>query len=227
MIIANAVIFGLVGLYLFLRRKKAAVVVLVALCNLAGEGMADEDASTQAGPVNMCDDKGEWFWKPTWLETNACGPNSLFVLLKVLGKNVTLDQVKDRVKCDPVRGCTMADLSEAASALGVPADVRFVRPNELADVPFPFIIHGVSGLKAKTGHFRVVVARDSEKQLLATIDPMRESFQWNPEKGFISDYSGYIFVPRRHSVPRSSVLLAFGLTLLSIGLVWRYRTAGR
>lgn len=227
-IIVNALLLALVAIYVFLRRKKAAAAVLVAICNFAAGATAREHAVMWPARdhAKMVDDKGEWLWKPAWLEMNACGPNSLFVLLKLLGKNVTLDQVKDRVKCDPVRGCTMADLSDAASAFDVPADVRFVHPNELADVPFPFILHGISGLKAKTGHFVVVVGRDSVKQNLATIDPMRETFQWDPERGFVSDFSGYILVPRRHSVARPTVLLALGLTLISIGSVWRYRTRG-
>jgi len=226
-IIANAVLLVLVVLYIFLRRKKVAAAILIALCNFQSGAAAQELAVTGAAGdhVSMVDDKGEWLWKPAWLERNACGPNSLFVLLKLLGKDVTLGEVKELVKCDPVLGCTMADMSDAANALGVPSDVRFIRPTELAAVPVPYILHGTSGLKAKTGHFVVVVGRDDVKHNLATIDPMRESFQWNPESGFASDFSGYILVPRRHSVSRSSVLLVLGLTLLSSGLVWRYGTA--
>lgn len=228
-IIANVALLAVVVLYLVLRRKKAAAVVLVALCHLAAGATAEDRAVEEPAPddVSMVDDKGEWLWKPTWLEMNACGPNSLFVLLKIAGKSVTLGQVNELVRCDPVRGCTMGDLSDAADALGVRADVRFVRPDELAAVPVPYILHGVSGLKAKTGHFVVVVGRDGVRHNLATIDPMRESFQWWPERGVLSDYSGYILVPRRHSAARSSVWLALGLTLLSTVLVWRYRTVGR
>ncbi|MGH7137030.1 MAG: hypothetical protein ACREHD_14920, partial [Pirellulales bacterium] len=141
---ALAVLGLLVGLYYFGRRGKGGAAVLFVSLVLSFSARAQERPVPlgMRDDRRMVDDKGDWSWKPVWLESNACGPNSLFVLLRLLGTNVTLSQVKDRVKCGPVLGCTMADLSVAASALGAPADVVFVRPDELASIPPPYILHG-------------------------------------------------------------------------------------
>jgi type II secretory pathway pseudopilin PulG len=228
LIIGAAALVGMVVLCvcLFLRRRKTGVAVLVALASNftlgAGAPAGEPDLSPPPpGQTRLADDKGEWLWKPAWLEMNACGPNSLFVLLKLLGKNVTLGQVNELVKCDPILGCSMADLSNAASALGAPADVLFVRPDELADVPFPFILHGTSGLKAKTGHFYIIVGRDRAKHQLAVIDPMLELFTWSSEGPILSEYSGYVLVPRCRPVVPPFLLLAVGLVLLSAAVLLR------
>ncbi|MGH7134810.1 MAG: hypothetical protein ACREHD_03670, partial [Pirellulales bacterium] len=61
---------------------------------------------------------------------------------------------------------------------------------------------------------------DEVKRQLASIDPIREKFGWNPEGVIISRYSGYLLVPRRALIARRP-LFVLGLALLLGAFVWR------
>lgn len=212
---AGVVIIAVVAVSYAARRAWGRMTIIVIMCAMpSAAGAAD---------TPVADDKGNWSWKPMWLDRAACGPNSLFVLLRLLGEDVTLDEVKRHVECDPVRGCSMASMVDAAAAIGVPTEVLFVPPAELPRLPFPYVLHGNSGLKQKTGHFIVVVARDDVKGTVATIDPVRESFGWRPESGILSGYSGYVLAPRRSVTNKTVVLLALGIAMVFLALVWRLR----
>jgi prepilin-type processing-associated H-X9-DG protein/prepilin-type N-terminal cleavage/methylation domain-containing protein len=131
-------------LYYLVRRRKRGATLLLLISLIPEAGAEAQDRALPLGTRDerpLVDDKGDWSWKPAWLEKNACGPNSLFVLLRLLGKDTT-----------------------------------------------------------------------------------RESFAWNPEKGILSEYSGYILVPRRAPIARPSVLLVLGLSILSgavLAKAWR------
>lgn len=137
----------------------------------------------------------EFSWAPWWRERGDCGPLSLFVLLKLQGKRVTVDDVKRLTPLSPEQGCSLADLHRASNKLGMGTEVRFVNPRDLGTVPRPFIVHGVSSIKQNLGHFAVVVDHDAKKGQYALIDPVFERCAWYPEASLLSGYSGYVLVP--------------------------------
>ncbi len=63
-----------------------------------------------------------WNWMPAWRDKTDCGPNALYVLMNLEGHNVTLAEVKKLVPLDPVKGCSMEALIQAAEQLGFPLE---------------------------------------------------------------------------------------------------------
>lgn len=170
----------------------------------------------------------EWNWAPPYREADDCGPQALFALLRLEGKQVSVWDVKKLVQSKPGRGASIEALRQAAETLDCAVTVRFVNPRELCDVPRPFILHGSTGIKKKHGVFVVVVDYDSEKKLYAMINPTFESFEWYPEDGVLVGFDGYVLVPSRLGIGAwgriagGATLLAGGASLLvSIGiLLW-------
>jgi hypothetical protein len=138
-----------------------------------------------------------FFWMPDWRQEGDCGPSSLFVLMKLEGRNVTLGEVKDKIRLDPVKGCSLASLAEASEKFGFPVEVLYVTPSDVTKIPRPFIMHGVSQKKESIGHFIVVVDYDAHKRHLTVIDPIRERISVNPLDSFLMEYSGYVLIPKR------------------------------
>ncbi len=156
--------------------------------------IAEETTSTNA-PGDT------WNWMPKWRDPADCGPNALYVLMKLEGRNVTLEEVKKLVPLDPEKGCSMDALIRASEQLGFPVEARFVKPGELSKLPRPFIFHGITSQEKKLGHFVVAVDFDAKKKNYALIDPIRETYGWNPEGSVFYGYSGYVLVPK-HPVSR-------------------------
>jgi hypothetical protein len=160
-----------------------------------------------------------WNWIPEWRDQADCGPNALYVLMKLEGHNVTLQQVKKLVPLDPVRGCSMETLISASKKLGVPVEARFVKPGELSKVPRPFILHGITSQEKNLGHFIVVVDFDKKKKIYSLIDPIRETYTRNPESSLLHGYSGYLLIPRYSNIWKWNMLSGVSLTLCGLGLL--------
>jgi hypothetical protein len=159
-----------------------------------------------------------WNWMPEWRDQADCGPNALYVLMKLERYNVTLDQVKKLIPLDPIKGCSMESLILASEKLGFPIDARFVKPNDLSKVPRPFILHGITSQEKNLGHFLVVADFDKKKKNFALIDPIRETYGWNPETSVLRGYSGYILIPRYSNVWKWNVISGVTLMLCGIGI---------
>jgi ABC-type bacteriocin/lantibiotic exporter with double-glycine peptidase domain len=159
----------------------------------------------------------QWFWKSTWLDKGDCGPNSLYILMRLYGKNVTLQDVKERLYFDAVKGCAFSEISDAANGFGFSVEIRFVRPNELSQVQRPFILHGITSREKNIGHYIVVVDFDSKKRVYTFIDPMLESYTQNPEASVPYNYSGYVLIPQ-YTAPHFWNMLT-GFCLITIGII--------
>ncbi len=159
---------------------------------------------------------GTWSWRPSWRDHADCGPNALYVLMNLEGHSVKLEDVKKQVPLAPVKGCSMETLIEAAEKLGFSLEARFVKPGDVSKMSRPFILHGVTSHEKDLGHFVVVVDFDSNKRNFALIDPIRETFGWNPETSVLYDFSGYVLVPK-YPVSRRWDFLA-GVSLICCGL---------
>jgi ABC-type bacteriocin/lantibiotic exporter with double-glycine peptidase domain len=137
-----------------------------------------------------------WNWIPAWRDQADCGPNALYILMKLEGYNVTLAEIKELVPLDPVKGCSMETLLHASEQLGFTIEARFVKPGEVSKLPRPFILHGITSHENNLGHFIVVVDYDKKKNIYAQIDPYRETFGWTPEPSVLYGYTGYVLVPK-------------------------------
>ena len=207
----------------------------------ARRALRDADPALQADKSrNAIDASGsQWLWKPSWTRGD-CGPNALFVLLKLTGKNVLLEEIKERVSFDPTLGCSIADLCEAANVLDLLCEVRFVTPKDLWKIPPPYILHGQSRLRDRTGHFLVVVGRgvigsEASKPVaplafrrsgvpvapesFASIDGTIDQLGWRTERAVLSNYSGYILVPKYTQPPSYEELGCLAIMLGLIGCV--------
>jgi ABC-type bacteriocin/lantibiotic exporter with double-glycine peptidase domain len=135
------------------------------------------------------------------------------------GYNVTLEQVKKLIPLDPIKGCSMESLIHASEKLGFSIEARFVKPSELSKVPRPFILHGITSQEKNLGHFIVVVDYDKKKKNYALIDPIRETYGWNPETSVVHGYSGYILVLRYSSTWKWNAISGVTLILCGVGIL--------
>jgi len=161
-------------------------------------------------------DSVTWNWMPEWRDSADCGPNALYVLMNLEGHKVKLEDVKKLIPLDPVTGCSMEALIEAVAKLGFVLEARFVKPGDVHKLSRPFILHGITSQEQNLGHFIVVVGYDSKERNFALIDPVRETYGWNPESSLLYGYSGYVLVPKYSFVLRwnffaGMVLIIFGL----------------
>jgi len=182
--------------------------LLCTFC-LASCVLADDEA------VGMESDT--WSWFPEWRDKADCGPNALYVLMNLEGHRVTLEDVKALITLDPVYGCSMADLIDAAAKLGFTLEARFVKPSEIRHLPRPFILHGITSHYKNLGHFILVVDFDPQNGNFALIDPIRETFGWNPEASLLRGYSGYVLVPKYPLAWRWNLFAGITLFLCAIG----------
>ncbi|MDR2642688.1 MAG: hypothetical protein LBC74_07830 [Planctomycetaceae bacterium] len=156
---------------------------------------------------------------PKWRDQADCGPNALYVLMKLEGYNVEIEQVKKLIPLDPIKGCSMESLIRASAELGFPVEARFVKPSNLSKVSRPFILHGITSQEKNIGHFIVVVDFDKKKKNYALIDPIRETFGWNPETSVLHGYSGYVIVPKYSSNRKWNIISGVTLIVCGIGVL--------
>jgi ABC-type bacteriocin/lantibiotic exporter with double-glycine peptidase domain len=113
------------------------------------------------------------------------------------GHPVTYTQVKERIRVDPEKGCSLKSMREAATELGFPVEVRFVNPKLITGIPRPYIIHGKSSPQSLTGHFLVVVGYDGTKGTFDVIDPVFERFSSPKVEWVLGNFTGYTIIPTR------------------------------
>jgi hypothetical protein len=151
----------------------------------------------------------DWDWKPWWRDRNDCGPLCLYALFQLEGKEVSIKEIKNLTPLDGERGCSLDDLRRAAEKLGMPVEVRYVKPSDLINVPCPYILHGHASLEKNTGHFLVVVDYNKHEKLPFTIiDPSYDDkiFMHN-EDAILKSFSGYVLVPKKAFANWSDYLL--------------------
>jgi hypothetical protein len=164
-------------------------------------------------------------FEPVWRQRGDCGPLSLYVLMRLEDRGVSVQEVEKVLPFDPERGCSLADIARAADALDFPTELRFVNPRDLPNVPFPFILHAAGSLETGTGHFLVVVGYSPEERLYQVIDTSYETFRSQTEESVCRDFSGYVLLPKSRfggligSPAAGLILVGAGciLALVSIG----------
>lgn len=160
--------------------------------------------------------KNAWFWLPEWRRKGDCGPVTLYLLMKVEGKAVSLDQVQQLVSLDPDRGSSIQGLAEAAEQLGFPVEVRFINPTKLTEIPRPFVFHGISSIKKSTGHYVLAVGYDEKEDVFYLIDPIREVSSTNPRDSVVRGFSGYVLMPQYHAIQKWDRIAGFSLLVTGV-----------
>jgi hypothetical protein len=70
-----------------------------------------------------------------------------------------------------------------------------------------------------------VVDFNSKERNYALIDPIRETFGWNPESSVLYNYSGYVLVPKYPTARKWNTLAGLSLLICGLGcliLFWRH-----
>jgi Peptidase C39 family len=162
-----------------------------------------------------------------WNRGYYCGPNTLYILLRLLGNDVSFAELTSAIAVDQQRGCSLQDLKLAANTHGMLMDVRYVSPTELEGTDPPFIIHLVhSETQAQTGHFAVVYGFDPRERVYSVIDGTAGILgTWDTGTVYRS-YSGYILYPigkRENVIARySSAATAGALVVVLCALAMRF-----
>lgn len=161
-----------------------------------------------------------------WQAPRNCGPNALYVLLRICGIDATLDDVMRRVPVND-EGANLADLADAAEQLGLRNRVVNVSERELYSLSPPFILHeNVNGRGQAAGHFLVVCRFDSDGNA-GIIDGISDVYQIATPDRLTRSFSGYALVPedRLSGLPtvffyRALYVLGGVIAALGFRLIW-------
>lgn len=173
----------------------------------------------------------------SWQEPKLCGPNSLYVLLRLMGRQVTHEEVLAEIPVGD-NGCTLADLSQAATKFGLQHRVLQVSERDLRRLSPPFLVHEVVMTEGKpeeaaAGHFFVVTRFGSDGEVYH-IDATSGAYQCAFGDRFTGSFSGYVLVPERTAlgIPLRwawYLLYAVGATFAVLAIlvaVWSWRMRG-
>jgi hypothetical protein len=127
--------------------------------------------------------------------SRECGLNSLFVLLRLSGHDVTYDQTREVVPVGP-SGTSLLELHQAASRLGVKTAVYQCSMAELVRLPKPVIAYirpPHPNLLDRPGHYVVVLTAD-ESGVEALDSTFAASYKY-PTPMWEGEWSGHILAP--------------------------------
>lgn len=149
-----------------------------------------------------------------------CGLDSLFVLLRLSGHDVTYEQTRAAVPVGPM-GSSLLELQQAASRLGAKTTLSRCSMAELMHRPKPVIAYlkQAAGPEGGVGHFVVVVSAD-ETGIEIADSAVATFLKYSPAE-FEAEWSGHILAPApAQSWVRPLTLTAVVGVWLGIGLVW-------
>lgn len=198
--------------------------VLVIAVITASFSTADDsgnDALSEVGPRNGASPLSpDLKFEPQWRDQGDCGPLCLYLLMRLKGHTVSVQDVKESLHYDPVVGCSLADVARAAEKLGFPVEIRFVNPRELPEVGRPFIAHVGGSLERGIGHFLVIIDYSRELSQYTAIDTTYQRLRAQTEGSLLAGYSGYVLTPKYGSAgEKSPYVMAIGLTAAGWGTV--------
>lgn len=127
----------------------------------------------------------------SWRDGKRCGPNSLYVLLRLAGRRVSYSQVQDVITLHE-NGVSIDELENASRELGLAlVSLRAGSIEDLECYHSPFIAH-LSG--NREGHFLVVLRIDEKKQLVTVADAISCEIQQFSVSEFCKQWSGFVLV---------------------------------
>ena len=128
-----------------------------------------------------------------------CGPNSLYILLRLCGRNVSYDSVLAELPLGE-DGCSLHDLSVAARRLGVESEVRKVSLDDLRSIRPPYIVHLTAPANsshetpANKDHFTIIARSDLNDQFYG-VDPGNGTAVYWSRAFLARNFSGYVLIP--------------------------------
>jgi hypothetical protein len=162
---------------------------LVSAANaIAGDAVTP---ATDPSPV-----PSNWRWEPSWRSPSDCGPMGLYVLLKLLDYDVSIDRVRQELPVDQDKGCTLASLTAASIRLGCPATGSFVSPDALSSIKSPYILHCNGSQISGVGHYLVIASHSAERKGFLVLNTDQHVCGWVPDDTIYSQFSGYILLPQ-------------------------------
>jgi hypothetical protein len=173
----------------------------------------------------------EWQLEAPFQSGIHCGPNSLYLLLRLSGVEVSLEQVERSVPLSST-GCTLDDLRRAAIDLGLAVEVRKVNPDEFKELPKPLIAHFLapaSGLGAPAqvrDHF-AVVTRTLPDGGFQSIDSNNLVTATYLGLNFARNFSGYCLVVKPSLISRMAASRAAWLAGVLLALMATNAILGR
>lgn len=131
-----------------------------------------------------------------------CGPNALYLLLRLERVNASYDKVVDRLKPGSA-GCSLEDLHQAAGEFGLRTQVRKLSVEDVRYAPKPIIVHlnapasASGGADAPRDHFALIttIMPDGGYQGMDTTNMILTT--WSPN-AFSRNFSGYCLVLSEH-----------------------------
>jgi ABC-type bacteriocin/lantibiotic exporter with double-glycine peptidase domain len=168
--------------------KVLVVIVLYPLSGDNGLARAGDSGSLKSAP-----DVSKQTANP---KTLVCGPNSLYMLLRMCGRPVTFEQVARQCGSDN-RWTTMLELRDAADRLGLATRVRRGTLDDLDSFSLPFIAHSRSqfGVAANdnVGHYLLVV--NVGETTVDFVDGTCGDLVSYPRDRFMKYWTGYLLEP--------------------------------
>lgn len=170
---------------------------------------------------------------PQWLELERpwqtgqkCGAVALFFMLHFHGVPTDLDRVIARTSISEA-GSSLQDLKEAASRFGLKTRTVKVSPQDLANLPRPFIIHWTSNDKVSklNDHFDVVT--DVDRGGVHIIDTTSCVQQYRENPAVASAFSGYALIVAPYNDWLYILLYASLLAVLIVVIVLAVLNLGR
>jgi hypothetical protein len=133
-----------------------------------------------------------------------CGPNSLYILLKLEGIDVAYDDVIGAVELTE-SGSNLADLRRAAARFGLACEVKYLTPQDLIQMTRPLVVHFdiPSGESPQAvNHFDVINrfygSRKSDRMnFFEAIDSTNGDIKTFDQAFIARNFTGYCLIPTR------------------------------
>jgi hypothetical protein len=126
---------------------------------------------------------------------NVCGPNALYVFLKLHERRVSADVFFRAVDPGDL-GLSLTDLKNTSDRYGLPADVRRSTYEQLVNgcsLPLIALLRpGIQSASSAPGHYVLVLEADSEGVTL--IDGTSGWHEWHSRNEFCRSWKGYVVV---------------------------------
>lgn len=153
---------------------------------------------------------------------NRCGPNAMFIFLRLLNKSVRYEEILEQLPVSEV-GCSLEDLKKVGERNGVNLEVRQLTPEELHTAPKPLILHVQTPKisnepKEPTGHFTVITKSNPDGSFFG-VDTSNAVLTDFTLQYLARNFSGYALVPDTANTWMWSKEGIFYLSLLMIVIV--------
>jgi hypothetical protein len=153
---------------------------------------------------------------PLPVKTLVCGPNVLYMLLKLQGRPVTYQQVVQALGSDD-KMTSLLELREAAARLGLPNRIRRCTLEELGRGILPCIAHTRSEYMRRSpqgGHYLLVLKVDGE--MIQVVDGTTGYVFRTTGPKLAEIWTGYVLEPRAVQQAWTEVITLNGVGLLAV-----------